>query len=256
MGTNREFEDKVALVTGGGSGIGRATALAFAAAGAKVVIGNRNTEAGEETVALIRQAGGTALFQRTDVTVAADVEALVARAVREYGALDCAFNNAGALGKLAPIAEQSEAEYDAVMNVNVKGVGLALKYELAQMRMQKRGAIVNNSSVTGIVGSNKGAGTYVAAKHAVIGLTKAAALENARLGIRVNAIAPAVVDTAMGATFATELGIAMADFGKGFPIGRVGRPEEIANAVLWLCSDRASFTTGHTLVADGAFTIQ
>jgi NAD(P)-dependent dehydrogenase (short-subunit alcohol dehydrogenase family) len=251
-----DFEGKVALITGGGAGIGRATALAFAGAGAKVAIGNRNAEHGEETVALIEKASGTALFQQTDVTVAGQVEALVARAVREYGAVDCAFNNAGVLPQLGMIPEASEDEFDRVMAVNAKGVWLAMKYELNQMQKQKRGAIVNNASAVGVVGSGRGLASYVASKHAVVGLTKAAALENARLGIRVNVVAPAVVETDMGATFASGLKITMEDFGRVHPVGRVGRPEEVANAVLWLCSSDASFVTGHTLMIDGGMTAQ
>src|SRR5262252_4580903 len=146
-----DFEGKVALITGGGAGIGRTTALAFARAGAKVVIGNRNVENGEETVALISKAGGTALFQRTDVTVAKDVEALVARAMREYGALDCAFNNAGVLSHLKTIPDEAEEDFDRVMAVNAKGVWLAMKYELREMQKRRSGAIVNNASAVGVV---------------------------------------------------------------------------------------------------------
>lgn len=246
----------MALITGGGAGIGRATALAFARAGARVVVGNRNVERGSEVVEAIRTAGGNAIFQRTDVTVSAEVEALVARAVREHGTLDYAFNNAGVFATLRPITEQSEEDYDRVLDVNTKGVWLAMKYELRQMQKQRRGAIVNNASVGGLIGSGAGVAPYAASKHAVIGLTKCAALENAQSGIRVNAIAPAVVDTDMGNAFAGDLGITMAEFGKGHPIGRVGRPEEVSNAVLWLCSDESTFTTGHTLVADGGYTAQ
>ena len=251
-----DFEGKVALITGGGAGIGRATALAFANAGAKVAIGNRSVENGEETVALIEKAGGTALFQRTDVTVATGVEALVARAVREFGALDCAFNNAGLLSQLDMIPDASDDDFDRVMAVNAKGVWLAMKYELRQMQKQGRGVIVNNASAVGVVGSGRGLAGYVASKHAVVGLTKAAALENARLGIRVNVVAPAVVETDMGASFASGLRITMEDFGRAHPIGRVGRPDEVANAVLWLCSSDASFVTGHTLMVDGGITAQ
>jgi NAD(P)-dependent dehydrogenase (short-subunit alcohol dehydrogenase family) len=251
-----DFKGKVALITGGGAGIGRATALAFARAGAKVAIGNRNVENGEETVALIEEVGGTALFQRTDVTVAAQVEALVARAVREYGAVDCAFNNAGVLAHLRMLQDETEDDYDRVMAVNAKGVWLAMKYELKQMQKQGRGAIVNNASVAGVVGTGRGASSYCASKHAVVGLTKAAALENARLGIRVNVVAPAVIDTDMGASFAGDLKITMEEFGRVHPIGRVGTPDEVANAVLWLCSSDASFMTGHTLAVDGGMTAQ
>ncbi len=251
-----DFAGKVALITGGGAGIGRATALAFARAGAKVVIGNRGAERGVETVKLIEAAGGEAVFQATDVSIAGQVESLVARAVREYGAVDCAFNNAGIFTRLRNIEDQSEEDFDAALAINAKGVWLAMKYQIRQMLKQGGGAIVNNASVAGILGSSKGAANYVASKHAVVGLTKAAALENARRGIRVNVVAPAIVATDMGSAFAGDLKITMEDFGKGHPIGRVGRPEEIANAVLWLCSEQASFVTGHTLALDGGFTAQ
>src|SRR5437667_3489394 len=172
----KEFEGKVALVTGGGSGIGGATAIAFAREGAKVVIGNRNVQRGEEMVSMIRDAGGTASFKRTDVWVAADIEALVDYAVKTYGRLDVAFNNAGIEGDVGPLIEQTEANYDAVMNIKVKGVWLSMKYEIPQMLKQGGGAIVNCSSVAGLVGF-PGFAIYVASKHAVIGLTKTAALE-------------------------------------------------------------------------------
>jgi NAD(P)-dependent dehydrogenase (short-subunit alcohol dehydrogenase family) len=251
-----QFDGKTALVTGGGAGIGRATALAFASEGARVVIGNRHADRGNETVNLIRKAGGTAVFRRTDVTVAADVAALVDLAVSEFGSLDFAFNNAGVFSGLSPITEQSEADYDMVMNTNVKGVWLALKYELRQMLKQGHGAIVNNASVGGIIGSGGGLAPYTASKHAVVGLTKCAALENARSGVRVNAVCPAVVDTDMADKFAKELGLTLAQFGDVHPIGRIGQPDEVAGAVVWLCSDRASFMTGSNLVIDGGLTAQ
>ena len=250
------FSGKTALVTGGGAGIGRATALAFAREGANVVIGNRSAERGEETVALIRKAGGTAVFRRTDVTVAAEVASLVALAVDRFGRLDCAFNNAGIMTGLCLIEQQSEEDYDRVMDTNVKGVWLSMKHEIKQMLAQGGGAIVNNASVAGITGSGRGAAHYSASKHAVLGLTKSAALENARRNIRVNAIAPYVTETDMGSQFAADLKITMADFAKGNPSGRVGTLDDSANAVLWLCSDEASFVTAHTLAVDGGFTAQ
>ena len=254
--TQGKFSGKTALVTGGGAGIGRATALAFAREGARVVIGNRNVERGNETAALITKAGGTAIFQRTDVTVADDVAALVALAVKKFGHLDCAFNNAGIMTSLSLIEDQSEDDFDRVMDTNVKGVWLSMKYEIKQMLAQGGGAIVNNASVSGITGSGRGAAHYSASKHAVLGLTKSAGLENARRNIRVNAIAPYVTETEMGTQFAADLKITMADFAKGNPSGRVGTLADSANAVLWLCSDESSFVTAHTLAIDGAFTAQ
>jgi len=250
----KEFEGKVALVTGGGSGIGRATALAFARDGAQVVIGNRNVQRGEETVAIIRKAGGTASFKRTDVLVTKDIEALVNHAVKEYGGLDLAFNNAGVEGDVAPIDEQTEANYNAVMDVNVKGVWLSMKYEIPRMLERGGGAIVNCSSVAGLIGFPN-MSIYMASKHAVIGLTKVAALEYSAKGIRINAVNPAVIDTEMVDRLAAGFGMSKeADLVPLHPIGRIGRVEEIAAAVLWLCSTKSSFVTGHSLVVDGGFT--
>ena len=249
----KEFEGKVALVTGGGSGIGRATALAFARDGARVVIGNRNVQRGEETVSMIRAAGGTASFRRTDILVAADIEALVKHAVSEYGGLDLAFNNAGIEGEPRPLAEQTEANYDAVMDVNVKGVWLSMKYEIPRMLKQGGGAIVNCSSVAGLVGF-PGFAIYIASKHAVIGLTKTAALEYSAQGIRINAVNPAVIDTEMVDRWAASMNMKKDDLNTFHPIGRIGRVEEVAEAVLWLRSGKASFVTGHSLIVDGGFT--
>ncbi len=251
----KEFEGKVALVTGGGSGIGRATALAFARDGARVVIGNRNVQRGEETVSIIRAAGGTASFRRTDVLVAADIEALVKHAVSEYGGLDLAFNNAGIEGEVRPLVEQTESNYDAVMDINVKGVWLSMKYEIPRMLDRGSGAIVNCASVAGLIGFPN-IGIYSASKHAVIGLTKAAALEYSAQGIRVNAVNPAVIDTEMVDRLADGMNVKKDDLTTFHPIGRLGRVEEVAEAVLWLCSDRASFVTGHSLIVDGGFTAQ
>ena len=249
----KEFDGRVALVTGGGSGIGRATALAFARDGAQVVIGNRNTRRGEETVSMIRAAGGTASFRRTDVVVAADVKALIDHAVKTYGRLDIAFNNAGIEGDPRPLAEQTEANFDAVMDINVKGVWLSMKYEIPRMLEQAGGAIVNCSSVAGVIGF-PGIGIYAASKHAVIGLTKVAALEYSAQGIRINAVNPAVIDTEMVDRLADGMNMKKDDLTTFHPIGRIGRVEEVAEAVLWLCSSKASFVTGHSLIVDGGFT--
>ena len=249
----KEFDGKVALVTGGGSGIGRATALAFAREGAQVVIGNRNVQRGEETISMIRDAGGTASFQRTDVLVAAETKALVDYAVTTYGWLDLAFNNAGIEGDVRPLVEQTEANYDAVMDINVKGVWLSMKYEIPRMLERGGGAIVNCSSVAGVIGF-PGIGIYIASKHAVIGLTKTAALEYSAQGIRINAVNPAVIDTEMVDRLAADMNMKKDDLSTLHPIGRIGRVEEVAGAVLWLCSGRASFVTGHSLIIDGGFT--
>ena len=249
----KEFEGKVALITGGGSGIGRATALAFAREGAQVVIGNRNVQRGEETVAMIKKAGGEASFKRTDVLVTKDIEALVDHAVKEFGGLDLAFNNAGIEGDVAPVTEQTEANYDAVMDVNVKGVWLSMKYEIPRMLERGGGAIVNCSSVAGVVGFPN-MSPYFASKHAVIGLTKVAALEYSAQGIRINAVNPAVIDTEMVDRIAAGFGMKKDELVQFHPIGRLGRAEEIAEAVVWLCSKKSSFVTGHSLIVDGGFT--
>jgi len=250
-----EFDGRTALVTGGGGGIGKASALAFAREGARVVIGNRNVERGEETVREIRAAGGEATFLRTDVSRGADVEALVDHAMKTYGRLDAAFNNAGIEGDVRPLIDHSEENYDAVMNVNVKGLWLSMKYEIPRMLENGGGAIVNNSSVAGVIGF-PGLGLYVASKHAVNGLTRNAALEYSGQGIRINAVNPAVIETEMAERLTSKIQMPMSDMVPLHPIGRVGRAAEVAEAVIWLCSDRASFVTGHTLMVDGGFTAQ
>jgi len=247
-----ELEGKVGLVTGGTSGIGRETAILLAKAGAKVAIAGRREAEGHGTIDLIRAAGGDGLFVKTDVTKASEVDALVRKTVEKFGRLDVAFNNAGTEGVWVPIARQAEQDFDRTINTNLKGVWLCLKYEIRQMlRQGGGGAIVNAGSVYGLIGS-VGAAAYSASKCGVLGLTKAAALENARNGIRVNAVCPAAVDTAMadrlfGAPKIHEQAVSY------HPLGRFGKPLEVAQAVLWMCSDRASFMTGQSLVLDGGF---
>lgn len=247
-----ELDGKVGLVTGGTSGIGRETAVLFAKAGAKVVVAGRREAEGQETVELIRAAGGDALFVKADVSKASEVEALVKKTVENFGRLDVAFNNAGIEGVWVPIVIQSEDDWDRTININLKGVWLCLKYEIRQMlRQGGGGAIVNMSSVTGLIGS-AGAAAYSASKHGVIGLTKSAALENAKAGIRVNAVCPAVVETPMGERLFGAPQVHKTVLGR-HPVGRFARPREIAEAVLWMCSDHASFMTGQSLVLDGGF---
>ena len=247
-----ELEGKVGLVTGGTSGIGRETAVLFAKAGAKVVVAGRREMEGEETVELVRGAGGDGLFVKTDVSKAADVEALIQRTVEKFGRLDVAFNNAGIEGVFSPIVRQSEEDWDRTIAINLKGVWLCLKYEMRQMLKQgSAGAIVNMASTLGLVGS-AGVAAYSASKHAVIGLTQTAALENAKHGIRINSVCPGFIETPMADRIFRAPGVQKYVL-SCHPIGRLGRPAEIAEAVVWMCSDRASFMTGQSLVLDGGF---
>jgi len=248
----RELEGRVGLVTGGTSGIGRATAILFAQAGAKVVVAGRRETEGAETIELVRAAGGEALFVKTDVSKAAEVETLIQKAVEKFGRLDVAFNNAGVEGVWGPIVRQSEEDWDRTIDINLKGVWLCLKYEIRQMLKQaSSGAIVNMASITGLVGA-VGAAAYSASKHGVIGLTQTAALENAKSGIRINAICPGFTETAM-ADRVLRVPSVQKYVLSCHPIGRLGKPTEIAEAVVWMCSDRASFMTGQSLVLDGGF---
>jgi NAD(P)-dependent dehydrogenase (short-subunit alcohol dehydrogenase family) len=251
---NLSFQNKVALITGGTSGIGAVTAAAFARAGAKVVVSGRRTAEGEAVVAEIKAAGGEALFVQADVAREADVRALVEKAVAVYGRLDAAFNNAG-VESAGPLVEASEAEYRRVFDINVWGVVTAMKYEIAAMLKTGGGAIVNTSSVLGHQGM-AGVSLYAGAKHAVEGLTKAAALEFARRGIRVNAVAPAAIETPMVDRFVGTEGAGRNHLAGLHPVGRLGRSEEIAGAVLYLCSEAASFITGTSLKVDGGWTAQ
>ncbi len=248
-------DGKVALITGAGSGVGRATALAFAREGAKVVIADIVVAGGEETVQMIKAAGGEAIFVKTDVTKTAEVEALVKKTVETYGRLDCAFNNAGIEGEMAPTADCTEENWDRVVNIDLKGVWLCMKYEIPQMLKQGGGAIVNTASVAGLVGF-QGIPAYVASKHGVNGLTKTAALEYAKASIRVNAVCPGVIHAPMVERFFSANPQASEGMTALEPVGRLGKPEEIAEAVLWLCSDAASFVTGLPMAVDGALTAQ
>ncbi|MFZ3060799.1 MAG: SDR family oxidoreductase [Candidatus Methanoperedens sp.] len=249
------LENKVALVTGGSSGIGRACALAFAREGAKVVVADVLVGGGEETVQMIRKAGGESIFVKTDVSKTADVEALVKRAVDTYGRLDCAINNAGIEGIMAPTADCTEENWDRVININLKGVWLCMKYEIPEMQKQGSGAIVNMASVAGLVGF-QGMPAYCASKGGIIQLTKVAALEYAKAGIRVNAVCPGVIRTPVVERVTGGNPEAEAQFTAMEPVGRMGTPGEIAESVVWLCSDAASFVTGHPMVVDGGLVAQ
>ncbi len=244
---------KVALITGGGSGIGRASALTFAREGAKVVVADVAVEGGEETVQLIQQRGGEAIFVKADVARAAEVETLVARAVQTYGRLDCAHNNAGIEGAAATTVDYAEDAWERVLAINLKGVWLCMKYEIPHMLKQGGGAIVNTASTAGLVGY-RGGSAYVASKHGVVGLTKTAALEYAKPGVRVNAVCPGAIDTPMMGRLTGHRPQQAERMAAAEPVGRMGQPEEIAEAVVWLCSEAASFVTGHAMAVDGGLT--
>jgi NAD(P)-dependent dehydrogenase (short-subunit alcohol dehydrogenase family) len=248
------FEGKVALVTGAGSGIGKACAVAFAREGAKVVVSDVVAKGGEETARMIRETGGEALFVRCDVSRSTDVDALVEATVRAYGRLDCACNNAGIDGAQAPTAEYPEEIWSRVLSVNLTGVWLCMKHEIPRMLAGGRGGtIVNMSSILGTVGFEN-ASAYVAAKHGVVGLSRTAALEYATRGIRVNAVCPAFIYTPMLEQAGMREGSdRFAAVSALHPVGRMGTPEEVAESVLWLCSDGASFVTGHALLVDSGY---
>jgi NAD(P)-dependent dehydrogenase (short-subunit alcohol dehydrogenase family) len=252
-----QLTGKVALVTGGASGIGRATALTFAREGAKLVVADMHEEGGQQTVHMIRENGGDATFVQVDVSRAIEVEAMVSATVETYGRLDCAHNNAG-IGSRPRVRlhELSEEGWDQVMSINLKGVWLCMKYELIQMLQQGNGAIVNTASIMGLVGSWSRSGAYNASKHGVVGLTKTAALEYATAGIRVNAVCPGYIRTPLIADALTSNPEMEAQIIARHPVGRMGRPEEIAEAVVWLCSAAASFVTGHTMTVDGGYVAQ
>jgi NAD(P)-dependent dehydrogenase (short-subunit alcohol dehydrogenase family) len=244
------MDRKVAIVTGGNSGIGRATAIALAREGAKVTVAARRASEGEETVRLVKEAGSDAIYVKTDVAIENDVRSLVEKTVDTYGKLDYAVNNAGIGEKMTPLVEQTSEKFDQIMNTNVRGVWLSMKYEIPMMIKNGGGAIVNTSSGAGLVGFPQ-MPVYIASKHAVLGLTKSAAVEYAKSGIRINAIAPGGVETDMLMQTVGDDHQFLETFRSMHPIGRIGRPEEIANTIVWLLSDKASFVLGHTLLVDG-----
>jgi NAD(P)-dependent dehydrogenase (short-subunit alcohol dehydrogenase family) len=251
---NLTFENKVALVTGAASGMGLATAKAFAEAGAAVVLADFKEEAVKAEAENLAADGHKAIAIRCDVSDDDQVAAMVGRAVTEFGRLDAAFNNAGVMAHIAPTADSSREDWDRVIGINLRGVWSCMKHELRQMQRQGSGAIVNNASVGALTG-NPGIGSYIASKHGVVGLTRTAALEYIRHGIRVNAVNPGLIDTQIARDVVNGNEEAYEDIGKHVPIGRAGTPEEIASAVLWLCSPGASYVVGHALTVDGGMTV-
>jgi NAD(P)-dependent dehydrogenase (short-subunit alcohol dehydrogenase family) len=250
-----EFKDKVVIITGASFGIGKATARAFAREGAKLVISDVKDKEGEYLAEEIRKQGNDCIYVHCDISQPAEVQNMVRETIKHFGRLDIAYNNAGIEGELGFTADGSEENFDRVIGINLKGVWACMKYEIPEMLKNKKGAIVNCASIAGVIGS-QGLPVYVASKHGVNGLTKNAALEYARQGIRVNSVCPAGVHTPMLDRI-TETSPGLKDqLNALHPIGRAAQPEEIAEAVLFLCSDRASFITGHELLVDGGFTAQ
>lgn len=254
--SNENFIGKVAFVTGAASGIGRATALAFAHEGASVVVADVSEQGNQETARMIEEKGGRAIAVKCDVTRTEDVKVALEKTIEAFGRLDFAFNNAGIEPRnAAPTAEYEEEEWNRIIDINLRGVFLCMKHEIPLILKQGRGAIVNTSSGEGIIGI-KGSPAYTAAKHGVIGLTKAAALDYASQNIRVNAVCPGYIDTPMMGRFTGGTDEGRAKVIAEEPVGRMGKPEEIAAAVIWLCSDAAAFVVGHAMVIDGGQTVQ
>ncbi len=249
-----DFTGKVALVTGASSGMGLATAQAFAEAGAAVVLADIREELVKAEAEKLTAIGQKAIAVRCDVSDDAQVAAMVERTVAEFGRLDAAFNNAGVMARIAPTAESTREDWERVIGINLRGVWSCMKYELAQMERQGSGAIVNNASVGALTG-NPGIGSYIASKHGVVGLTRTAALEYIKHGIRVNAINPGLIDTQVARDVVSGNEDAYEEIAKQVPIARPGKPEEIASVVLWLCSPGASYVVGHALTVDGGMTV-
>jgi len=249
------IQGRIALVSGGASGIGKASAIALAQAGARLVISDIGEGGGEAVLEAVRAAGGEADYEAADVTQAEQVRHLVERTVARHGRLDLAVNCAGIFGRIAALDAQEPEDFDRVMAVNLRGIFLCMKYEIEAMRRSGSGAIVNIASVQGLV-SGAGAALYSASKHGVVGMTKGAALDCAREGIRINAVCPGTIETPLAQKFYAERGRPMPNDDPRIPIGRVGRPEEVAQAVLFLCSSGAAYMTGTTLAVDGAITAQ
>jgi NAD(P)-dependent dehydrogenase (short-subunit alcohol dehydrogenase family) len=247
------LEGKIALVTGGSSGIGRAAAQLFSREGANVVIADINVEGGEETVRSIRDAGGEALFVRTDVSMSAEVEALINEIIERYSQLDCAYNNAAILGDIVPIVDHTEEIWDRTLNTNLKGTWLCMKYEIPQMLKHGSGTIVNATATPGMLTGGRNRAAYSAAKAGIVSLTKVAALEYAEHGLRINAICPSHTRSPMLEQFFELRPDLEADYITQTPMGRIAAPEEVAEAALWLCSDASSFVTGHVLAVDGGY---
>lgn len=254
MSKNKFYEGKVAFVTGAGSGIGRATALAFARKGASVMAADISEQSSLETAQMIRDMGGNAISAKCDVTRGEDVRSALDATINELGRLDVAFNNAGVEQRKAALAEFGEDEWERIITTNLRGVFLCMKYQIPLMLKQGGGAIVNTSSGAGVIGI-KGGSAYSASKHGVIGLSKSAALDYAGQNIRINVVAPGYIATPMMDRFTGGTDEGWAQVVSEEPIGRAGRPEEIADAVIWLCSDAASFIVGHALIADGGQTV-